>query len=190
MVWGRLLVRPSMRATVSGVSIECVQGDISAQPGFAAIVNAANARLAPGGGVSGAIHRAAGPGLAAECAARGPIRPGEAVITGGHRLPNRYVIHCLGPVYGTDEPAAKILAQGYLNSLRLAEGHGLDSIAFPAISTGIFGYPHEEAADVALRTILGAVPSLASLKRIRFVLFARADLEVHERVLSRLLPST
>ncbi len=175
-----------MRAAVSGVAIECVQGDISAQPGFAAVVNAANAFLTPGGGVSGAIHRTAGPGLAAECAPLGPIRPGEAVITGGHRLPNRYVIHCLGPVYGKDEPAARILADCYINSLRLAEKHGLDSIAFPAISTGIFGYPPEEAAEVAFRTVLGAVPSLASLKRIRFVLFSGADLEVHERALSRL----
>jgi O-acetyl-ADP-ribose deacetylase len=177
-----------MRAAVSGVVIECVQGDISAQAGFAAVVNAANARLTPGGGVSGAIHGAAGPGLAAESAPLGPIRPGEAVITGGHRLPNPYVIHCLGPVYGTDEPAAKILANCYRNALRLAEERGIDSIAFPAISTGIFGYPSEDAADVAFRTVLGAASSLSSLKRIRFVLFSKADLEVHERALRRLIP--
>jgi len=179
-----------MRATVSGVVIDCVQGDISAQAEFTAVVNAANSRLAPGGGVAGAIHRAAGPGLAAECAPLAPIRPGEAVITGGHRLPNRYVIHCLGPVYGSDEPAAGILANCYLNSLRLAEERGIDSIAFPAIATGIFGYPPEEAADVAFRTVLGRVPSLVSLKRIRFVLFSRADLETHERALSPLLSLT
>ncbi len=179
-----------MKATVSGVVIECVPGDISAQIGFAAVVNAANARLAPGGGVAGAIHGAAGPGLAAECAPLAPIRPGEAVITAGHRLPNRYVIHCLGPVYGTDKPAAGILANCYRNSIRLAEGRGIDSIAFPAISTGIFGYPSEEAAGIALRTVLDAVPSLTSLKRIRFVLFSKADLEVHERALRRLLPPT
>ncbi len=179
-----------MRATVSGVVIECVQGNIAAQAGFAAVVNAANARLVPGGGVSGAIHGAAGPGLAAESVLLAPIRPGEAVITGGHRLPNRYVIHCLGPVYGTDEPAAWILANCYLNALRLAEEHGIDSIAFPAISTGIFGYPPKEAADVAFRTVLDRVPSLAALKRIRFVLFSKADLEISERALSRLLSPT
>jgi O-acetyl-ADP-ribose deacetylase (regulator of RNase III) len=179
-----------MEIAVSGVVIECVQGDISAQAAFAAVVNAANAWLAPGGGVAGAIHRAAGPGLAAECAPLAPIRPGEAVITGAHRLPNRYVIHCLGPVYGTDEPAAGILAACYRNSLRLAEHRKVDSIAFPAISTGIFGYPPEEAAEVAFKTVLDKVPSLQSLKRIRFVLHSEADLEVHERVLSRLLPPT
>jgi O-acetyl-ADP-ribose deacetylase (regulator of RNase III) len=179
-----------MKTAVSGVVIECVEGDISAQDGFAAVVNAANAQLAPGGGVAGAIHRAAGPGLAAECAPLAPIRPGEAVVTGGHRLPNRYVIHCLGPVYGTDEPAAGILAACYRNSLREAEHRKIDSIAFPAISTGTFGYPPEEAAEVAIKTILDKVPSVAYVKKIRFVLFSRADLEVYERVLSRLLPST
>lgn len=177
-----------MRATVSGVVIECVKGDISAQEGFAAIVNAANSLLTPGGGVSGAIHRAAGPGLAAECAPLAPIGPGEAVITGGHGLPNRYVIHCLGPVYGRDEPSAGILAACYRSSLRLAEHRKVDSIAFPAISTGIFGYPLEEAAEVALKTVLDKAPSLAHVKRIRFVLYSTADLEVHDRALSRLLP--
>ena len=179
-----------MKTSVSGVVIECVEGDISAQDGVAAVVNAANDHLTPGGGVAGAIHRAAGPELAAECASLAPIRPGEAVITGGHRLPNRYVIHCLGPVYGRDEPAAGILAACYRNSLRLAEHRKIDSIAFPAISTGIFGYPQEEAAEVAVTTVLGKVPSLAHVKRIRFVLYSRSDLEVWERALGRLLPPT
>lgn len=179
-----------MNTTVSGVVIECVEGDISAQDEFTAIVNAANARLGPGGGVAGAIHRAAGPGLAAETAPLAPISPGEAVITGGHLLPNRYVIHCLGPVYGTDESAAGILAACYRNSLRLAEHRKIDSIAFPAISTGIFGYPREEAGEVAIKTILEKVPSLVHVKRIRFVLYSRSDLEVYERAMSRLLPPT
>jgi O-acetyl-ADP-ribose deacetylase (regulator of RNase III) len=176
-----------MKTTISGVVIECVEGDISAQDEFAAVVNAANARLDPGGGVAGAIHRAAGPKLAAECAPLAPIHPGEAVITGGHGLPNRYVIHCLGPVYGTDEPAPGILEACYRNSLRAAEQRKIDSIAFPAISTGVFGYPREEAAEVAIKTILGKLPSLVHLKRIRFVLYSRSDLEIYERVLSRLL---
>jgi O-acetyl-ADP-ribose deacetylase len=179
-----------MRATVSGVIVECVEGDISAQPDFTAVVNAANARLAPGGGVAGAIHRAAGSKLAAECAPLAPIHPGEAVITGGHGLPNRYVIHCLGPVYGTDEPAPGILASCYRNSLRMAEQRQIDSLAFPAISTGVFGYPREEAAEVALKTVLAKLPSLVHVKRIRFVLYSKSDLEIFERVLSRLLPPT
>lgn len=179
-----------MRATASGVVIECVEGDISAQPDFTAVVNAANAQLAPGGGVAGAIHRAAGPKLAAECAPLAPINPGEAVITGGHGLPNRYVIHSLGPVYGKDEPAAGILASCYRNSLRMAEQRRIDSIAFPAISTGSFGYPREEAAEVAIKTILAKLPSLAHVKRIRFVLYSRSDLEIFERALSRLLSPT
>lgn len=176
-----------MRATVSGVIIECVQGDISAQPDLTAVVNAANAQLAPGGGVAGAIHRAACPKLAAECAPLAPINPGEAVITGGHGLPNRYVIHCLGPVYGKDEPVPGILASCYRNSLRMAEQRQIDSIAFPAISTGMFGYPREEAAEVAIKTVFAKLPSLVRVKRIRFVLYSRSDLEIFERALSRLL---
>lgn len=92
---------------VKGISIECIQGNIVQQPDMEAIVNAANAQLRPGGGVAGAIHKAAGSGLEAECRALAPIRPGQAVISGGHNLPNRYVIHCLGPVYGVDEPTAE-----------------------------------------------------------------------------------
>lgn len=169
--------------TVAGVTIECVQGDITAQEGIAAVVNAANAALMPGGGVAGAIHRAAGPGLAQECRPLAPIRPGQAVITGGHRLPNRYVIHCLGPVYGVDEPAADLLASCYRNALRLAEEKGIDSVAFPAISTGVFGYPMEEAARVALKTVVEAAAALRSVRRIRFVLWDQEALRVHEAVL-------
>ena len=95
-----------MRRTVHGVSVECVRGDITSQEDVAAIVNAANAELRSGGGVAGAIHRAAGPGLAREARPLAPISPGEAVITGAHDLPNRYVIHTLGPVYGQDRPEA------------------------------------------------------------------------------------
>lgn len=99
-----------MARTIKGVTIECVQGDITRQEGFDAVVNAANAELRPGGGVSGAIHRAAGPGLAEECRPLAPIKPGQAVITSAHKLPNRFVIHCLGPVYGVDKPSDRLLA--------------------------------------------------------------------------------
>jgi O-acetyl-ADP-ribose deacetylase len=151
-----------------------------------AIVNAANAHLRTGGGVAGAIHRAAGPGLEEEGRPLAPIRPGQAVITGGHQLPNRSVIHCLGPVYGQDEPADKLLADCYANALRLAELHGLRSIAFPAISTGVFGYPIEAAARVALTTVLQTIPQLSTLTHIRFVLFSDDDQRLFARILDEL----
>ena len=172
--------------TFHNLIIECVTGDIVRQPDMDAIVNAANAQLRIGGGVAGAIHRAAGPGLEEECRPLAPIEPGQAVITGGHDLPNRYVIHCLGPVYGRDEPAAELLAACYRNALRLAEEAGIQRIAFPAISTGAFGYPLAEAARVALRTVAAMAPGLASVRQVRFVLFDADDLRVHTKVLEGL----
>lgn len=169
-----------------GVTIECIKGDIARQPDMDAIVNAANAALRIGGGVAGAIHRAAGPGLEEECRPLAPIRPGQAVITGAHKLPNRHVIHCLGPVYGVDEPADQLLASCYRNALALADRNGLRSIAFPALSTGAFGYPLEPAARIALKTILERMPELASVKHIRCVLFSEADLRVYARLLEEL----
>jgi O-acetyl-ADP-ribose deacetylase (regulator of RNase III) len=175
-----------VRRTVHGVAVECVRGDITSQDDVAAIVNAANAELRSGGGVAGAIHRAAGPELEREARPLAPIRPGEAVITGGHGLPNHHVIHTLGPVYGQDRPEAELLANCYRNSLALAEENGIDSIAFPAISTGVFGYPVEEAAEVALRTVVEETERLERMRLIRFVLFGEKDFEVHERVLSEI----
>lgn len=175
-----------MTKTFHGVTVECVQGDITSQDDVAAIVNAANARLESGGGVAGAIHRAAGPGLAREARPLAPIHPGEAVITGAHGLPNRHVIHALGPVYGQDRPEAELLASCYRNSLTLAEENGLESVAFPAISTGVFGYPVEEAARVAVGTVIEEAETLRNVSLIRFVLFGERDLAVHERVLSEM----
>jgi O-acetyl-ADP-ribose deacetylase len=175
-----------MRREFGAVTIECIQGDITSQQDVDAVVNAANARLAPGGGVAGAIHSAAGPDLAEEAVPLGPIEPGEAVITGAHGLPNRYVIHTLGPVYGQDRPEAELLARCYRNSLALAEDNGVESIAFPAISTGIFGYPAEEAAEVALQTVREEVEEFERVRLVRFVLFGEKDLEVHEMALSGL----
>jgi O-acetyl-ADP-ribose deacetylase len=177
-----------LRRTAGAVTVECVRGDITAQDDVDAVVNAANARLGPGGGVAGAIHRAAGPGLAEEAAPLGPISPGEAVITGGHGLPNRFVIHALGPVYGQDRPEAEVLSRCYRNALALAEENGAGSVAFPAISTGVFGYPAEEAAEVALRTVRDEAGGLRVLRLVRFVLFSEGDLAVHERALARILP--
>jgi O-acetyl-ADP-ribose deacetylase len=175
-----------MRRTFGAVTVECVQGDITSQDDVDAVVNAANARLEPGGGVAGAIHRAAGPGLAEEAVPLGPIEPGEAVITGAHGLPTCYVIHTLGPVYGQDRPEVELLAGCYRNSLDLAEQNEVESVAFPAISTGVFGYPAEEAARGALGTVRERAERLERVRLVRFVLFGEKDLEVHERVLSRL----
>jgi O-acetyl-ADP-ribose deacetylase len=176
-----------MERTVDGVKIEVVQGDITSQGDVDAIVNAANARLESGGGVAGAIHTAAGPSLAEEARPLGPIEPGEAVVTGGHGLPNRHVIHALGPVYGQNRPEDELLANCYRNALALAEERAIESVAFPAISTGVFGYPLEEAAEVALRTVIEKTESLRKVRLVRFVLFGEEDLKVYENALSRLV---
>ena len=175
-----------MRRTFGAVAVECVMGDITFQDDVEAVVNAANARLEPGGGVAGAIHRASGPGLAEVAVSLGPIEPGEAVITGAYGLPNRYVVHTLGPVYGQDHPEAELLGGCYRNSLALAEENSVESIAFPAISTGVFGYPVEEAARVALGTVWEEADSLQHVRLVRFVLHSASDLEVQERILSEL----
>lgn len=169
-----------MNVEISGVKIELKRGDISSQQDVETVVNAANARLKPGGGVAGAIHRAAGPELEKECRPLAPIEPGEAVVTGGHNLPNDYVIHCLGPVYGRDEPSDELLSNCYRNSLELAEEQRIESVAFPAISTGAFGYPVEEAAEVAFETIKRKISDLNRVKLIRFVLYGQENLEIHE----------
>ncbi|MDZ7762370.1 MAG: macro domain-containing protein [Desulfovermiculus sp.] len=171
---------------IQGVTLECVQGDIANQPDMDAVVNAANAQLLPGGGVAGALHRAAGPGLAEECRPLAPIQPGEAVISGAHNLPNSHVIHCLGPVYGRDKPEEKLLASCYAKALRLADDNGLSSIAFPAISSGAFGYPFQAAARIALRTTQDTIPDLASVKHVRFVLFSQGDAQVYETLLQEM----
>ncbi len=163
--------------------IECVKGDIASQQGFDAIVNAANGELRPGGGVAGIIHRAAGAALYEECRSLAPIKIGEAVITGGYDLPNRFVIHTLGPRFKVDDNPAEKLADSYRNSVKRAEENKIRSIAFPAISTGIFGYPMEEAAHVAFTTILKSIPKLRSIKHIRFVLYSNQDLRIHEDAL-------
>lgn len=178
------MVEDEARHTQIGrVRLEFVQGDIADQPDVDAVVNAANAELRIGGGVAGAIHRAAGPGLEEEAVPLGPIRPGEAVITGGHALPNAHVIHCLGPVYGRDRPEAELLASCYRAALRLADEEGLTSLAFPAISTGAFGYPMDEAAHIALSTVKDIAPRLEAVRLVRFVLFGEENLRVHLRVL-------
>ncbi|MBK5192567.1 MAG: macro domain-containing protein [Flavobacteriaceae bacterium] len=165
-----------MKTTYKNIEFEAVLGDIANQPDVDAVVNAANAQLQTGGGVAGALHRGAGPEMYDECRKLAPIKPGEAVITKAYNLPNNYVIHCLGPVYGRDAPAAKLLANCYKNALKLAEKHQIRSIAFPSLSTGAFGYPIEEAIIVTFNAILAELQGLKHLQRIRFVLFSEQDL--------------
>lgn len=168
---------------IHGITVECASGDIADQPGFDAVVNAANAELRPGGGVAGALHRRAGPGLEREGAKLAPIRPGEAVITRAFNLPNRYVIHCLGPVYGRDDPSDTLLASCYRQVFHCAEINGLESVAFPAISTGAFGYPLEAATKVAMVTVLNELPRLKSVRYIRFVLYDAEAYDIHAKML-------
>jgi len=160
------------------MKIELIRGDIVRQPDLDAVVNAANAQLMPGGGVAGAIHRAAGPALARACASLAPIQPGQAVLTEAFDLPNRYVIHALGPRYGIDEPADELLARAYRACLRLCIERELESVGFPAISSGAFGFPLEPAAQIALRTVREHAPPALL---VRFVLFDDAALETFTR---------
>jgi len=169
---------------LGNVKIEAVLGDLTEQKDITAIVNAANAQLQMGGGVAGAIHTAAGKELAEECQPLAPIRPGQAAITQGYKLPNEYVIHVLGPVYGFNQNDGKLLSNCYENALKLAEEYKIESIAFPSISTGAFGYPFEEATDIALSTVKKFTGNAKSVKLIRFVLFSEQDYEFYKNQLS------
>lgn len=172
--------------TVAASTVELVRGDITAQADLDAVVNAANAELRTGGGVAGAIHRAAGPELARACRPLAPIAPGEVVATDAFGLPNRRVLHALGPVFGRDEPSAGLLAACYRGALELAAGEHLASVGFPAISTGAFGYPVDAAAEVALSTVHEVLAQGSVVRLVRFVLFSETDLEIHAQVLANL----
>jgi len=166
--------------------LEAVQADIT-RLGVDAIVNAANESLLGGGGVDGAIHRAAGPELLAECRALGGCPTGEARITRGYRLPARYVIHTVGPVWhgGTrGEPA--LLASCYRESLRLARQNGVRTIAFPAISCGVYGYPLAKAARIAVGETRMALAESPSIERVTFVCFSADALAIYRTVLADL----
>ncbi|HEX5795761.1 MAG TPA: O-acetyl-ADP-ribose deacetylase [Geminicoccaceae bacterium] len=165
-----------------------VQGDITRQK-VDAIVNAANERLRGGGGVDGAIHRAAGPKLLEECIQIGGCPTGEARITKGYQLPARYVIHTVGPVWQSgSQGEPEILAPCYRKSLELAAANGVRTIAFPGISTGVYGYPLEAATRVALTTVKRCLADLPGIEEIRFVTFGEQATAVAERVLAELEP--
>ena len=169
-----------MKIKVGASFLEIVQGDVTKQH-TEAIVNAANERLAPGGGVAGAIHRAAGPELWEECKRLGGCKTGEAKITKGYRLPARYVIHTVGPIYSGNERDAQLLEACYRNSLKLAVERGIKTVAFPAISTGAFGYPMEEAAETALKTTIDFLKQNDEIDLVRFILYDSNALRVHEK---------
>jgi O-acetyl-ADP-ribose deacetylase (regulator of RNase III) len=162
--------------------LELIIGDITKQE-TSAIVNAANKRLAPGGGVAGAIHRAAGPALWEECKKLKGCETGEAKITKGYNLSAPYIIHTVGPIYSDSPEDPEKLASCYMKSLRLAKENNIKSISFPALSTGYFGYPLEEAAKIAIETVANELKKIPEIDLVRFVLYDSKSLEVHEKVL-------
>jgi len=174
-----------MKLDVGESVLELTQGDITKQ-GTEAIVNAANKRLAPGGGVAGAIHNAAGPKLWEECKGIGGCETGEAKITKGYNLPASYVIHTVGPVYSESPEDPELLASSYRESLKLAEENNIKSISFPSISTGAFGYPVEEAAKVALETVVKYLKEGSEIDLVRFVLYDSSTFDVHQETLESL----
>ena len=159
--------------------IEAKQGDIT-KLDVDAIVNAANTSLLGGGGVDGAIHRAAGPGLLAECRGLGGCPTGEARITGGYNLPARYVIHTVGPVYSGRPQDRSLLTGCYRNSLKLAAENNVASIAFPAISCGVYGYPIEDACRIAVDTTCDFLKAETSIEKVIFMLFSPGDLKIYQ----------
>lgn len=164
--------------------LEAVAGDITEQR-VDAIVNAANTTLLGGGGVDGAIHRAAGPGLLAACRRIGGCPTGEARLTPGFRLPAKYVIHTVGPVWsGGSRGEADLLGRCYVGAIELAVEHGVRSLAFPAISTGAYRFPPEAAARIAVAAVRGTLREPTPLELVRFVCFSAADLAVYQRLLN------
>lgn len=167
--------------------IQTVQGDITKVDDLEAIVNAANHSLLGGGGVDGAIHRAAGPELLAECRGLGGCETGEAKITKAYNLPCAYIIHTVGPIWhGGNHGEPEFLASAYRSSLRLAADYGIKTIAFPSISTGAYGYPVEQAAAIAVKTVKEfCTQNPGNIEIARFVLFSSADFAVYNQALMK-----
>lgn len=167
------------------VNLRVVHGDITTLP-VDVIVNAANSTLLGGGGVDGAIHRAAGPELLNECRQIGGCPTGEARITGGYNLPAKYVIHTVGSVWrGGSHGEADLLAACYRNSLEIAASKGLVSIAFPCISTGVYGYPHQLAAEIAVSAVREFTAAAKSISEIIFCCFTEEDYRIYTEIFAR-----
>ena len=168
--------------------LQLVEGDITEQD-TDAIVNAANPSLLGGGGVDGAIHRAAGPGLLEECRKLGGCDTGDARITRGYRLTARNVIHTVGPIYCREGPerSAQLLASAYRRSLEVASDKGIRSVAFPSISTGAYGYPVDQASTIAVQVVFDYLTDHAEIELVRFVLFGRSAYKVYEEAAERIL---
>ncbi|UCD36707.1 MAG: O-acetyl-ADP-ribose deacetylase [Fidelibacterota bacterium] len=165
--------------------ITLIQGDITGQK-VDAIVNAANSTLLGGGGVDGAIHRAAGSELLEECRSLGGCPTGEARITRGYQLPAKFVIHTVGPIWrGGERSEPDLLAACYRNSLRLAVENGAGTVAFPSISTGAYGFPVKQAAPIAIKTVQGVLADEPSITEVRFVCFSKKDYRVYQEELQR-----
>jgi O-acetyl-ADP-ribose deacetylase (regulator of RNase III) len=176
-----------MDVKINNARLSLIQGDITLQE-TDAVVNAANTRLAGGAGVDGAIHAAGGPSIMAECRKIGGCPTGQAVISAGGSLKARYVIHTVGPVYqGGGSGEAALLKSAYLESLKLASARGLKSLAFPAISTGVYAYPLEEAARIALTTVMDYLGRHSDLELVRFVLFSRKMYDIFAGELKKLI---
>lgn len=176
-----------MKVTISKSVIVLVEGDITEEE-TDALVNAANERLAGGGGVDGAIHRAGGSKIMEECQRIGFCPTGQAIITTAGNLRARFVIHTVGPIYvGGSKHEAQLLASAYRESLRLASRYGLKSLAFPSISTGAYGYPVEEAAEIALSTVAGYLRDHGEIEIVRFVLFSKEVFEIYCKALKKLI---
>src|SRR5713226_3620009 len=172
--------------TINGVTLALLQGDI-VKVRAEAIVNAANSGLRGGGGVDGAIHRAGGPSIMEECRKIGGCPTGEAVVTTAGRLPAKYVFHAVGPIYSGSLDDERLLASAYQSCLNLAEQHQIKSISFPSLSTGIYGYPLELAAPIALRTIIEHIQKPTNLQQVLMVLFGESAYKVHEQALNELV---
>src|SRR5437773_10136451 len=172
--------------TINGVTLALIRGNI-VEVHADAIVNAANSGLRGGGGVDGAIHRAGGPSIMEECRKIGGCPTGEAVVTTAGRLPAKYIFHAVGPIYSGNLDDQRLLTSAYQSCLNLAEKHQVKSIAFPSLSTGIYGYPLELAAPIALHTIIEHIKKPTCLQQVLLVLFGASAYQLHEHAVDKLV---
>ena len=181
-----MMEETKIKIKINNSALELTMGDITQQD-TDAVVNAANKRLAPGGGVAGAIHRAAGPRLWEECKKMGGCETGAAKITKGYNLPAEYVIHTVGPIYSGSPMDEKKLESCYRESIKLAVKHDIKTISFPSISTGYFRYPVEKAAETAIKIMIDTLRKTPQIKLVRFVLYDEKTLDVYKKTLKRFL---